>query len=82
MALVTITFDGGNVPVVTGEEPASETTPIQDPISAGGVSNVPFMFAAGLFTFSLDTSIAFKPLWQTAQTIDGIPLTLTFEKVV
>jgi hypothetical protein len=82
MAIVKITFDGGDVPVVTGDAPDSPDKPIENPVDTKGVSNEPFMFREGIFTFSLDTVIAFKPLWQTGQTINGIPLKLEFKKVV
>ena len=81
MALVKVEFDGGDVPVVTGEEPDSEDQPIKDPVDTGGMTNTPFLIDAGIFTFSLDTDIDFKPLWQTVQTLEGQTVTLNFKKL-
>ena len=79
MARVRVDFNGGDVPVVIGDPPASENDPILNPTPTFGRTNKPFLFDAGLFTFALDTVIPCKPRWQTRQTADGIPLTMTFE---
>jgi hypothetical protein len=81
MAIVKVEFDDDDVPVVTGEEPDSEQKPIENAIDTGGVTNTPFLIGAGTFTFSLDTDVAFTPLWKTVQTIDGVTVTVKFNKV-
>jgi len=81
MAIVKVEFDDDGVPVVTGEEPDSEQKPIENPIDTSGVTNTPFLIAAGTFTFSLNTDVLFTPLWKTVQTINGVTVTVKFEKV-
>lgn len=81
MAIVTIEFDAGNVPVVTGEEPDSPDKPIENPVDTHRLTNQFIFVGAGFHVFSLKTDIAFTPLWQKGQAIDGVALTLTFKRV-
>jgi len=80
MALVRIDFDGGDVPVLSGEEPDSPTDPIADPVDTNCVTNTPFFFPAGFYCFAPKTDLAYAPLWQTGQAVDGQELVLEFRR--
>ena len=81
MAIVKVAFDGGDVPIVTGAEPASADVAIKDPTDIGGKANHFFMVTAGIYCFGLKTDAAYTPLWQMGTAVDGVPLNLTFKKV-
>ena len=80
MATVKITFSGGNVPIVMGPEPPSKDTPISNPVSAGGQTNISFLAVAGEHCYALNTAIPHKPLWLKGTAIDGVPLHLSFDR--
>jgi hypothetical protein len=81
MTIVRISFDGGNVPIVTGDAPPDDQTPIADPVPTGFTTNQPFMVAAGFYCFGLQTSVPYTPLWQLVQAIDGEPTAIFFRKL-
>lgn len=81
MATVIMEFDGGDVPVITGAQPASPGMPITKPTYTGGITNTPFVATPGIRCYALDTEIPYTPLWQLGQVIDGIQLKLVFKKV-
>ena len=81
MATVKILFDGGNVPVLMGSKPSSPTMPLEDPIPAGGMTNLSFLAAPGVYFFGLDTPIPHRPLWQRGRAINSVPLQLTFSTI-
>jgi hypothetical protein len=81
MAIVKVTFDGGDVPVVTGVLPPASTVPIANPIPTGGTTNAFFITAAGVKCFGLETSIPHTPLWLSGNAMEGVPLELSFKKI-
>jgi hypothetical protein len=81
MAIIKILFDGGDVPVVMGRKPPSQTVSIADPVPAGGTTNAPFLALAGVHFYGLDTPIPHTPLWLKGRAIDGVPLELTFRTI-
>jgi hypothetical protein len=80
MAIVMVKFDGGNVPVVTGDIPPDDNTPISDPTPTGFSSNQAVIVADGINCFGLDTTIPYTPLWQTVQSIAGVQAEITFHR--
>jgi hypothetical protein len=78
MAIVLIKFNGGNVPVVTGDIPFDDGTPISNPTATGFVTNQAFIVAAGPYCFGLNSAISHKPLWQVVQAVDGEETEITF----
>ena len=80
MAIVLVRFDGGNVPVVTGAIPPDTDTPISSPTPTGFATNKAFMLDEGEHCFGLDTPIAYTPLWQVVQAVDGVPAEITFRR--
>lgn len=81
MAIVRISFDGGNVPVVTGDAPFDDRTPITDPVFTGFATNQPFIVAEGLYCFGIQTPIPHTPLWQVVQAIDGEETDIAFRRL-
>ena len=81
MAIVHISFDGGNVPIVIGDVPPDDQTPITDPVPTGFTTNQPFIVAEGLYCFGLQTAARLHPLWQLVQAIDGEPAEISFRKL-
>jgi hypothetical protein len=80
MAIVRVSFDDGNVPIVTGDVPPDDQTQITDPVSTGFTTNQPFIVAEGLYCFGLQTAVPYTPLWQLVQAIDGEPAEISFRK--
>jgi hypothetical protein len=80
MATVRISFDGGNVPIVTGDMPANAQTPIADPTETGFTTNQAFIVPEGVYCFGLDTATAYTPLWQVVQAVDGQQTDIAFER--
>jgi len=81
MATVRISFDGGNVPIVTGDIPPDDQTPIVDPTSTGFTTNQPFVVAEGVYCFGLETAEPHTPLWQVVQAVDGEQAEIAFRKL-
>jgi|1186.fasta_scaffold1049734_2 hypothetical protein len=80
MAIVHVSFDGGSVPIVIGDVPPDDQTPITDPVPTGFTTNQPFIVAEGLYCFGLQTAARHTPLWQLVQAIDGEPAEISFRK--
>jgi hypothetical protein len=81
MAIVRISFDGGTVPIVTGDVPPDEQTPIAGPAPTGFTTNRPFIIAEGLYCFGLESPVPYAPLWQVVQAIDGEPAEIFFRQL-
>jgi hypothetical protein len=81
MATVRIGFDGGDVPIVTGDIPADDQSPIADPTATGFTTNHPFIVAAGIYCFGLDTALPHRPLWQVVQVVDGEQTEVAFRRL-
>jgi hypothetical protein len=81
MAVVRVRFDGGNVPVITGDIPPNAETPIADPTSTGYTTNRTFMLPEGMYCFGLETPHPYSPLWRVVQTVDGEETDITFRKI-
>ncbi len=79
MAIVRINFNGGDVPVVMGDLPVDDQTPIANPTPTGSTTNRPFIVAEGMYCFGLQTARPCKPLWQVIQAVDGETTEATFE---
>jgi hypothetical protein len=80
MATILISFDGGNVPVVTGDIPPDDQTPISAPAPTGFVTNQAFIVAEGAYCFGLETAMSYTPLWQVVQAVDGEQAPITFRR--
>ena len=80
MATVLIKFDGGNVPILTGDIPADTDTPISEPVPTVFVTNRPFITAEGANCFALQTSIPYTPLWQVVRVSDGEQIVASFRR--
>jgi hypothetical protein len=80
MATVMIRFDGGGVPVITGDIPPNDHTPISNPTQTGFVTNKAFIVAEGEYCFGLESTISHAPLWQVVQAIDGEQAEVTFKR--
>ena len=80
MARILITYNGGNIPILTGGEPPDATTPIDQPTDTGFVTNQEFMTADGIYCFGLQTADSVTPLWRTVQAIAGTLVTAKFRK--
>ncbi len=80
MATVRVSFDGGNVPIITGDMPADEQTPITDPTATGYTTNRPFIIAEGVYCFGLQTAQPYTPLWQVVQAVDGEQAEIAFRR--
>jgi hypothetical protein len=81
MAIVRISFDGGNVPIVTGDVPPDDQTPIVAPVATGFATNQAFIVAEGFYCFSLQTALPYTPLWQVVQAIDGEQSEISFQRL-
>ena len=81
MATVRITFNAGNVPIVTGDVPPDPQTLIADPMQTGFSTNQAFIVAEGVYCFGLDTPIAHTPLWQVVQAVDGEQAEIAFRSL-
>lgn len=81
MATVRISFDGGNVPIVTGDMPADAQTPLAEPTQTGFTTNQSFIVVEGVYCFGLQTSHPYHPLWQVVQAVDGEPADIAFRKI-
>ena len=80
MATVLVRFDDGGVPIVSGEIPPNEQTPIADPTPTGHVTNQPFIVAAGEYCYGLRSAVPYTPLWQTVQAVDGEQTEIRFRR--
>ena len=80
MATVRVSFDGGDVPVVTGDIPPDDNTPVADPTPTGFTTNQAFIIAEGVYCFALQTALPYAPLWQVVQAVDGEQSEITFRK--
>jgi len=80
MAIVLVKFDRNNIPVVTGDIPPNAQTPISDPTRTGFVTNQAFIVAEGEYCYGLQSSVAYTPLWQLVQAVDGEQTEITFRR--
>ena len=78
---LTVHFDGGDVPVLVGTEPASPDVEIANPADSRGTTNSAFHAPAGTRCYTLDTDIPFAPRWQTVIGTSGKTVDLIFKKV-
>jgi hypothetical protein len=81
MATVRISFNGGNVPIVTGDIPPDPQTPIAEPTQTGFTTNQAFIVAEGVYCYGLDTGVSYAPLWQVVQAVDGEQTDIAFRRV-
>jgi hypothetical protein len=81
MAIVRVSFDGGDVPIVTGDVPPDGQTKIADPMETGFTANRPFIVAEGLYCFGLQTALPYTPLWQVVQAIEGEEAEIFFQSL-
>jgi hypothetical protein len=80
MATVLVKFDSDNIPVVTGDIPPDQQTPISDPTQTGFVTNQAFIVAAGVYCYGLQSPVAYTPLWQLVQAVDGEQTEIAFHR--
>jgi hypothetical protein len=80
MARVLIRFDGGNVPIVTGDVPPDDATPISDPQPTDFVTNQAFIVAPGAWCFGLEPGVHCTPLWQVVRAVEGEETVASFKK--
>ena len=82
MAIVLVRFDGGNVPVVTGDIPPDDRHPDQRVRRRQSFeTNQAVHRGRGRSIASgSDTPIAHTPLWQVVQAIDGVPAEIAFRR--
>ena len=80
MATVVVRFDVDGVPVVTGDVPPNEQTPISNPTPTGHVTNKGFIVAAGMYCYGLQTGIGHAPLWRVVQAVDGEETEVAFRR--
>lgn len=80
MAIVRLSFDAGNVPVVTGDIPPDDQTRILDPTPTGFTTNQAFIVREGIYCFGLQTEVPHRPLWQLVQAVDGEEAEIFFRK--
>lgn len=80
MAIVRLSFDAGNVPVVTGDIPPDDQTPIRNPTPTGFTTNQAFIVREGIYCFGLQTAVPYTPLWQLVQAFDGEEAEILFRK--
>ena len=80
MATVLVRFDGGDVPIVTGDVPPSPDTPITSPQPTGFTTNQAFATAEGVYCFGLQTTQHYAPLWQTVQAVNGEQKVIAFRR--
>ena len=81
MATILIRFDGGSVPVVMGDLPDSDQTPISNPTPTAFSTNQPFIVQEGVYCFGLKTMQRYSPLWQVVQAVDGEQTDIAFRKL-
>ena len=81
MATICISFDGGSVPIVMGDMPANEQTPISNPTPTKFTTNRPFIVLEGVYCFGLQTTQPYAPLWQLVQAVDGEQTDIAFRKL-
>jgi hypothetical protein len=81
MAIVRVSFDGGDVPVITGDIPPNAETPIAEPTSTGYRTHRSFIVAEGMYCFGLETAQPYSPLWQVVQAVDGEQTDIAFRKI-
>jgi hypothetical protein len=81
MAIVRVSFDGGNVPIAMGDVPPDQQMPIVDPVATGFATNQPFIVAEGFYCFGLQTALPYTPLWQVVQAIDGEQTGISFQRL-
>lgn len=81
MATILIRFDGGSVPVVMGDMPDNEQTPIANPTLTKFTTNRAFIVLEGLYCFGLQTTQPYTPLWQVVQAVDGEQTDISFHKL-
>ncbi len=81
MATIRISFDGGSVPVVMGDMPANDQTPIADPTPTQFRTNRAFIVLEGVYCFGLQTTQRYTPLWQVVQAVDGEQTDIAFRKL-
>lgn len=80
MARVLVRFDGGDVPIVTGDVPASDQTPISNPTPTGETTNQAFIVDEGDYCYGLDCAVPYTPLWQVVQAVDGEESVIDFKR--
>lgn len=80
MATVLVKFDSDNIPVVTGDIPPDQQTPISDPTQTGFVTNQAFIVAAGEYRYGLQSPVTYTPLWQLVQAVDGEQTEIAFHR--
>ena len=80
MATVRVSFDAGNVPIVTGDVPPDQHTPIVNPTLTGFTTNQAFMVREGIYCFGLQTPVPYAPLWQLVQAVDDEQAEIVFRK--
>jgi hypothetical protein len=80
MATVRVSFDGGNVPIVTGDVPPGDQTRIVNPSPTGFTTNQAFIVEEGIYCFGLQTADPHAPLWQVVQAVDGEQAEIVFRK--
>lgn len=79
MATVRISFNAGNVPIVTGDLPPDGQTPIAAPTQTGFTTNQAFIVPEGIYCYGLDTGLPYTPLWQVVQAVDGEQTEIAFQ---
>jgi hypothetical protein len=81
MATVRVSFDGGNLPIVTGDAPPDDQTPIVNPTPTGFTTNQAFIVEEGVYCFGLQSAVPYTPLWQVVQAVDGEQAEVVFRKL-
>jgi hypothetical protein len=81
MATVRISYNAGNVPIVTGDLPPNPQTPIASPTPTGFTTNRAFIVPEGIYCYGLDTATTHTPLWQVVQAVDGEQTDIAFQSV-
>jgi hypothetical protein len=80
MATVLVKFDINGTPIVTGDIPPNEQTPIADPTQTNHLTNKAFIVAPGEYCYGLQSAVAYTPLWQVVQAVDGEQAEITFRR--
>jgi hypothetical protein len=81
MAIVRVSFNGGNVPIITGDAPPDDRISITDPMPTGFVTNRAFIVSEGIYCFGLDSANPYTPLWQLIQAVDGEETEISFQQL-
>jgi hypothetical protein len=81
MATVRISFNGGDVPIVTGDIPPDAETPIAEPAQTGFTTNEAFIVPEGAYCYGLGTAVSHEPLWQVVQAVDGEQTDIAFQSL-